>query len=157
MTLLNVIYVSNFMINIVAKSILKNKRFHFDIQYCHFYENDSAVILMFRVKTYYIFKNNKKIKEIFAMFIRADFTYDWHQFLVHINNEIIQYLTIATQGIKFTDKESVFKINKYVEYIFFKTHKIVSRFITKSEMSKKLFSCMTYGFIVLNTTMNKIR
>ena len=33
MTLINVIYVLNFMINVVAENILKNKELHFNIQY----------------------------------------------------------------------------------------------------------------------------
>ena len=73
MTLLNVIYILNFMINIVADSILKNKELHFNIQHRHLHRNDSTVVLIFKVKLHYIFENNResKSKEMtaFAIFI----------------------------------------------------------------------------------------
>ena len=78
MMLLNVIYVFKFMINIVVDSILKNKELHFDIQHRHLHRNDSTIFMMLRVKTHYIFENNKISEEItaFAIFIRINFTHD---------------------------------------------------------------------------------
>ena len=78
MQLLNVIYVLNFLINIVVESIFENKRFYFDIQHCHFHRNDFTVIYVFKVENHYVFENNKKFKEmiVFITFIRADFTHD---------------------------------------------------------------------------------
>ena len=79
MTLLNVIYISDFMINIVADSILKNKELHFNTQHRHLHRNDSTVVLIFRVELHYVFEDNKesKFKEMtaFATFIQADFTH----------------------------------------------------------------------------------
>ena len=76
--LLNVIYVFDFMINIVVGSIFENKELHFDIQHRHFHRNNSTVFLMFRIKTHYVFENNKKFEKMtaFATFIRIDFTHD---------------------------------------------------------------------------------
>ena len=78
MTLINVIYVSNFMINVVAESILKNKELHFDTQHHYLHRNDFVVILMLRAKTHYILENNKKSEEViaFVTFIRADIIND---------------------------------------------------------------------------------
>ena len=78
MTLINVIYVSNFMINVVAENILEDKELHFDIQHRHLHRNDSVVILMFRTKTHYVFENNKKSEKMiaFVTFIRADITHN---------------------------------------------------------------------------------
>ena len=77
-TLINIIYVLNFMINVVAESILENKELHFDIQHRHLHRNDFVVILMFRTKAYYIFKNNKEFEEMiaFVIFIQTDITHD---------------------------------------------------------------------------------
>ena len=78
MQFLNVIYVLNFMINIVAESIFKNKKLHFDTQHHSFYQNDFVVIYMFRIKDHYVLENNKKFKKmiVFAIFIRTDFTHN---------------------------------------------------------------------------------
>ena len=78
MQLLNVIYVSNFIINIVAESILEDKRFHFDTQHRHLHRNDFIVVYVFRIKNHYVFENNKKSEEVivFAIFIRIDFIHD---------------------------------------------------------------------------------
>ena len=78
MQLLNIIYVLNFMINIVAENILKDKKLHFDTQHRHLHRNDSVVVYVFKVKDHYVLENNKESEEIivFAIFIRADFTHD---------------------------------------------------------------------------------
>ena len=78
MTLINVIYVSNFMINVVAESILENKELHFDTQHRHLHRNDSVVILMLRAKAHYILENNRESEEMtaFVTFIRIDITHD---------------------------------------------------------------------------------
>ena len=69
--LLNVIYVLNFIINIVVKSIFKDKKFHFNIQHRYFHRNDFAVVYVLKVKDHYVFENNKKFEEmiVFAIFI----------------------------------------------------------------------------------------
>ena len=71
MQLLNVIYVLNFIINIVAESIFKNKRLYFDIQHRYFHQNNFTVVYMFRIKNYYVLENNRKFEEmiVFATFI----------------------------------------------------------------------------------------
>ena len=71
MQLLNVIYVLNFMINIVAENILEDKEFHFNTQHCHLHRNDSAVVYVFKIKDHYVLENNKKFEEmiVFAIFI----------------------------------------------------------------------------------------
>ena len=157
MKLLNVIYVFDFMINIVVDSIFKNKKLYFDIQYRHLHRNDSIVFLMFRIKAHYVLENNRKFEEMiaFATFIWVDFTHDWHQFFIHVNNEIIQHLIIIVEKMKFINKESVFKTNKCEKCAFFKAHKIVSRFFEKSKTSEKSFFWITYDFVVMNTIMNK--
>ena len=69
MQLLNVIYISNFMINVIAESILAKKKFHFNTQHCHFHRNDFAIFLMFKISAHYVLENNKKFKKVFATFI----------------------------------------------------------------------------------------
>ena len=154
---LNVIYVLNFIINIVVENILENKKFYFDIQHRHFHWNNFVVIYVLKIENHYVFENNREFEEIiaFATFIRINFTYDWHQFFVHVNNELIQYLTTIVKEIKFIDKESILKINKCETCTFVKAHKIVSRFFEKSKISKKLFFRIIYDLIIMNTIINK--
>ena len=157
MMLLNVIYVLDFMINIIVGSILEDKGLHFDIQYRHLHRNDSAVFLVLRIRTYYVLEGNRISEGVaaFATFIWADSTHDWHKLLTHCNNEAIQHLTTVVEGMKFTDKESVLKINKCEECVLSKAYRIVSRFFEKSEISQKTFFDIIYDFVVMSTIMNK--
>ena len=76
MKLLNVNYVSNFMINIVVESIFVDKEFHFDTAHDHLHKNDIFVVLVSRIKAHYVFENNKNFEEmsIFAVIVRKNFT-----------------------------------------------------------------------------------
>ena len=76
MKLLNVSYVLNFMINIVAESILADKELYFDTTHSHLYKNDILVVLVSRINAHYVFKNNKKFEKMknFAAIVRKDFT-----------------------------------------------------------------------------------
>ena len=58
--LINVVYILNFMINIVLESILKAKELHFNIEHHHLHRKEKAVFFAFRVKNHYILKNNIK-------------------------------------------------------------------------------------------------
>ena len=60
------IYVLNFMINVIAKIIFENKKLHFNTQHRHLHRNDSVVILMFKAEAYYIFENNREFEEMIA-------------------------------------------------------------------------------------------
>ena len=59
-TLINVVYILNLMINIVFESILKEKKLHFDIQYRHLHRNEQSTIFIFKVENHYVIKNNIK-------------------------------------------------------------------------------------------------
>ena len=73
---LNVSYVLNFIINIVAKNILANKKFYFDTTHSYLYKNNTFIVFVSKIKTHYVFKNNKNFKEIniFVVIIRKNFT-----------------------------------------------------------------------------------
>ena len=135
------------MINIVADSILENKKFHFDIQHRRLYRNDSAVLLIFRVKTHYVFELNRISKRMnaFATFIWVDFTHDWHQLLAHVNNEVVQHLITGVKEVKLIDKELILKINKCKECTLFKVHR---SFRASSRNQKRRKNC----FFTLHTT-----
>ena len=64
MKFLNVNYVSNFIINIVAKSIFVDKKFYFDTTHDYFYKNDIFVVFVSRINVHYIFKNNKNFEKM---------------------------------------------------------------------------------------------
>ena len=76
MKLLNVNYVSNFIINIVASNILVDKKFHFDTTHDHFHKNDTFVVFVSRINAHYVFENNKIFEKMksFSVTIRKNFT-----------------------------------------------------------------------------------
>ena len=59
MKLLNVSYVSNFIINIVANNIFVDKELHFDTVHDHLHKNDTFVVLVPRISAHYILENNR--------------------------------------------------------------------------------------------------
>ena len=76
MILLNVIYISDFMVNVVAGSILADKGLHFDTQHRHLHRNGSAVFLVPRIGAHYVLEDNRELKEVFATSIQAGSTHD---------------------------------------------------------------------------------
>ena len=58
--LINVAYISNFMINIVSGSILKEKKLHFDILQRHLHRNGQSVAFVLKVENHYVIENNIK-------------------------------------------------------------------------------------------------
>ena len=76
MKLLNVSYVSNFIINIVVENILIDKKFHFDTTHNYLYKNNILVVFVSKINAHYVFKNNKKFEKMknFAITVRKNFT-----------------------------------------------------------------------------------
>ena len=71
--LLNVAYISDFMINIVFGNILKEKRLHFNIQHRHLHQNEKAVAFISKIENHYVIENNiKSIANVFAAKARSD-------------------------------------------------------------------------------------
>ena len=153
----NVSYVSDFMINIVANSIFADKKLHFDTTHDHLHRNDILVVFVFKIKTHYVFENNKKFEEMsnFAIIVRKSTTTKWHQLLTHVNNDVIQHLQQIVEKMKFINKNKMFSINKCEKCVFFKTHKIVFKSSKKFETSNKFFYRIIYDFIDMTTTLNK--
>ena len=157
MKLLNVNYVSNFIINIVASNILVDKKLHFDTTYDHFHKNDTFVVFVSRINAHYVFENNKIFEKMksFSVTIRKIFTLKWHQLFAHANNNAIQHLQQAAEKMKFINKNKMFLINKCEKCALFKIHKIVSRSFEKSKISNKSFYRIIYDFIDMTTILNK--
>ena len=61
MKLLNVSYVSDFMINIVADSILENKEMHFSTKHRHLYRKETQIsfVLVSKVGAHYVLEDNR--------------------------------------------------------------------------------------------------
>ena len=59
MKLLNVNYVFDFMINIVANNIFANKELHFDTAHDHLHRNDTSIVLVSRVNAHYVLEDNR--------------------------------------------------------------------------------------------------
>ena len=83
-TFTNVCYVSNFIINVIANSILIDKELYFDIQYNYLYRNETSVVLVLRIREHYVLEDNsKEIVVSFAIIIvasrcRSRITLDWY-------------------------------------------------------------------------------
>ena len=77
MKLLNVCYVFDFMINIVANNILENKDVHFNTEHRHLYQKESQIslILVSRVDAHYVLEDNRfEEMNIFVIIVRKDIT-----------------------------------------------------------------------------------
>ena len=65
MTLLNVAYISSFMTNIVAESILEDKEVHFDTEHRHLHRGEIIFAFALRVKAHYVLEDNRRtFKEV---------------------------------------------------------------------------------------------
>ena len=73
--LLNLNYVSNFIINVIANNIFVNKKFYFNTTHNCFYKNDIFVVFVSRINVHYVFKNNKIFEKIksFVIIVRKNF------------------------------------------------------------------------------------
>lgn len=62
---------------------------------------------------------------------------NWHQFLTHANDKVIQHLKLAVEKINVFDQKlaNVFKTNECETCVFFKMHCIVSQSFNKKENS----------------------
>ena len=69
---LNVVYISDFIINIVFESILKEKELHFNIQHRYLHQNKKTIVFVFKIENYYVIKNNiKSIANVFVIKVRS--------------------------------------------------------------------------------------
>lgn len=160
MGLLKVCYVPEFMINIVSESILKDKEVHFDTQHRHLHRNGVPFVNLTRSGGHYVIENNTAStppQEVFASAkaVRTSTALQWHQLMTHANNEAIQHLSQAAEGVEITNKESVSATNECEECALSKAHRIISRSPLKSETSDKPFYRITYDLIDMSTAMNK--
>lgn len=165
MTLINVAYVPNFMVNIVSGIILADKGLHFDTQHRHLYRNAVPIVLVARVESHYVLEDNTKLEGVETAFatskttskvMRTGSTNDWHRLLAHANNEAIQHLPTAVEGVKVTNiSEAVPTTNKCEECALSKAHRIISRSSEKSETSNKPFFRITYDLIEMTTALNR--
>ena len=74
MKFLNVNYVFDFMINIVANNIFANKKLHFDTTHNHLHKIDKSIVFVSKINAYYVFENNKFEKiNIFVVIVRQEF------------------------------------------------------------------------------------
>lgn len=159
-TLTNVIYVPDFMVNVVAGSILAGKGLHFDTQYLHLHRNGVTAIHVLQVGAHYVLEDNRKTSEGVASFattttVRSGSTLEWHQLLAHANDEAIQHLATAAEGVELTNNDPVPKTNKCETCALSKAHNIISRSPFKSETSEQPFFRITYDLIDMSTAMNK--
>ena len=75
-TLIDVAYIFDFMINLVTNNILTNKNLHFDTQYRCLHKNENIVVNVHKIEKHYVLKNNTKFEEMFSTVVRTDSTID---------------------------------------------------------------------------------
>ena len=98
MKFLNVNYVFDFMINIVANNILENKEMYFNTKHRHLYrkETQTFLVLVSKIDAHYVLEDNRSEEmSIFAVFVRKDI----------ISKEVVE-------EIKLTNKNKMSLINK---------------------------------------------
>ena len=153
---LNVNYVFDFMINIVANNILAEKELHFDTTHDHLHKNDTSIVFVFKVNTHYVFENNKFEKmNVFIVIVRKDSISEWYQLLAHANNDAIQHLQKIAEKMKLINKNKMSLTSKCEECALFKAHKIVFKSSEKFKISNKSFYRIIYNLINMTTTLNK--
>ena len=143
-TLLNVAYIPDFMVNIVSGSILEEKGLHFDTQHRHLHQDGQTVAFAPKVENHYVIENNtKSTANVFVGAIatstafKTGTAYKWHQLLAHASSEVIEHLAQAAEGVRVTDatSEAVPKTNKCEICALAKAHKLVSRSSAKAKTS----------------------
>ena len=71
--LTNVIYILNFMTNIVSSTILENKKIYIDSENRRLYREDKTIIIFIRIDDHYLLKNNIKINHFLLALM------SWHR------------------------------------------------------------------------------
>ena len=130
--LTNVAYISNFMINIVFESILKEKELHFNIQHRYLHRNKQSAVFVPKIENYYVIKNNiKSTANVFITkidsVIKFENSYKWYQLLAHLSSEIIEHFIQTVEKITIINitNEIIIKINKCEICILTKTYKLI--------------------------------
>ena len=106
MKLLNVCYVFDFMINIVANSIFENKDVHFNTEHRHLYRKETQIshVLVSKVDAHYVLEDNRSEKmSIFAVIVRKETTVAEKVKLTNKNKMSTSSATSAA-----TSKKSIF-------------------------------------------------
>jgi hypothetical protein len=170
MTLENVAYISNFMTNLIAQSLLKRKGLCFDDWKMHLHVEDATVVNVQAYDEHYLLENNtsssavnqQKVNQrvyIAAKSIKSETAYQWHQLMTHASSEVIQHLKTSAEEekMKITDKSdnSVLKTHECESCALSKMHKIIFRSAENVETSDKSFFRVTYDLIQLGPAFNK--
>ena len=160
MTLTNVFYVPDFVTNVVGGTILDDKGVFFDAEWRRLRRGQQTVCWVTRVGGHYVLEDNTAGMESTnppATFTatRLGTTTQWHQLLAHANNDAVQHLPTAAEGVELTNKDKVPATNECEPCALSKAHRIISRSPTKAETSDKPFFRITFDLMQFTIALNK--
>ena len=162
-TITNVAYIPDFMVNVVSGSMLEDKGIHFVPEHRLLHHNGQTMMLVTRNGGHYVLEDNTEnsITKSSGTFAgtkpvnKSGTTREWHQLLAHAGNDSIQHLAGAAEGVEITDKEKVPNMNDCEICVLSKAHRIVSRSSYKAETSSEPFFRITYDLMQMSTALNK--
>ena len=171
MTLLNVHYIPDFMINIISGFILHTKKVFFDSEHHRLHHLGKTFGYTKTLHGNFVIEYNEPQSHLTsesdsddndptianAVATKIASSKDWHQILAHAGPETIQQLPNAAEGIKISDTLPAPKTNECETCALSKAHQLISRSSIKSESSDKPFHRITYDLIPLSPALNRHR
>lgn len=164
MTLINVAYVSDFMVNIVSEEKLLVKGLFYDSEKMHLHSKGKTIGYVERYNGHRLLENNcstsitsATTKPAVSFATKAGSMKDWHHILGHASHDAIKHLETSVEGVKVVNSADgqVPKTNECETCALSKAHRIISRSPEKSESSDKPFHRVTYDLMQFTTAINK--
>ncbi len=183
--LINVIYVLNFMTNLIAQRILRAKKWYLNEENMIIRHLDKSICYIKHMHEHDVLKDNTINEEMnVALYTtKCAISDDWHEIMTHASNEIIQHLETVAKKMKITKikhleisntnenekiedtkiidtfkdvfKDDVFKTHECELYALAKVHRLVSRSFAKEETFDESFFRVTYDLMSLSKGLNE--
>lgn len=183
--LLNVVYVVDYLINIICQDRLTHKNFFFDNWKMHLHEKERTFAWIIKYENHYFLKDNTKntfnlaanviITNVtsvsnsesssnaikFKISFKTATVYEWHQMLDHVFKDAISHFSTFAEEVKISDANfNIFNlavpvINQCESCILVKIHRIVFRFFDNAESFFKFFHRIIFDLMQLNADYNK--
>ena len=159
-TLKEVCYIPNFMTNVVSGTILREKGVRFDDGQMRLHANGKTLGLVKHVHRKDVLEDNTTIKndDYFGSALavaKSGTAVEWHRLLAHANDEIIQHLHAAAEGVKITGGTAP-KTHECEVCALSKMHRIVSRstYIEEISPTNSPFFRISYDLIPMIKALN---
>ena len=156
----NVAYILGYVVNLLSSIRLENKGVYFVPEFRHLHKDNKPIIFVKRFSKHYVLENNTYSEDgTFAnskvILIKSAISSEWHQLLAYANNDVIEYLLLAAEGVEVVDTAKSLDISNYEICVLAKAYRIVLRSLFKAETSDQPFFRITYNLIDLNTALNQ--